>query len=114
MSFKAGMRAGSGAVQKPAARVEPAPAPIVKYCESCGMRPATKGEYCLPCHKTMFPEQYPAPKPKAEKEPPKPAFSPAFKAAWPDFKQSVESIFKKWPAKLVEWEIIKSEVESKS
>ena len=89
-------------------------APVVKYCESCGTRPATKGEYCLPCHKTMFPEQYPAPKPKAEKEPPKPTFSPAFKAAWPDFKQSVESIFKKWPAKLVEWEIIKSEVESKS
>jgi len=77
MSFKAGMKAGSGAVQKPAARVEPAPAPIVKYCESCGTRPATKGEYCLPCHKQLYPEQHES-KPKVEKEP---ALSDAAKKA---------------------------------
>jgi hypothetical protein len=49
------------------------------------------------------------PKPKVEKH--VQVFSAAFWAAWPDFKQSVESVFKKWPAKRVEWQIIKQEVE---
>jgi len=42
-------------------------------------------------------------------------FSDSFKIVWPDFKKSVESIFKesKWPAKFREWMIIKKEVEER-
>ena len=45
----------------------PASIPDILTCKSCGKRPAKKGEYCLACHKEIFPELYkkkenPAPK----------------------------------------------------
>ena len=72
-------------------RAPPAPpAPVAP------VSPASKSE----------PRDRPVPRPK-----PAPAFDPAFWLAWDDLGQSIASVFRKWPAKRVEWAIVKSAVE---
>ena len=39
-------------------------------------------------------------------------YSFSFKTQWPEFRKSVNSIFKKWPKLNVIWKVIKTEVEA--